>query len=266
MIPFLKWPGGKRWFVQKCPDIFPKDFERYVEPFLGSGSVYFHLQPKRALLADSNPHLIAAYSGIKRDWARLEKALELHHENHSDEYYYQIRDWDPPDLVNQASRLIYLNRTCFNGIYRTNLQGQFNVPRGDRDQVIRDTDDFEGVAKLLGGAEIRVSDFEATIDEAGEGDFIFADPPYTVRHNLNGFVRYNETLFSWEDQERLFRALDRARRRNVKIVSTNADHNSVKALYRDKGFTLRPISRFSAISATKDSRKKFTELLICANT
>jgi len=266
MTPFLKWPGGKRWFVQQFSELLPNHFDRYVEPFLGSGSVYFHLQPKRALLADSNPHLIAAYSGIKLDSDRLQTTLELHHENHSDEYYYQIRGWEPKDLVNQASRLIYLNRTCFNGIYRTNRQGLFNVPRGDRNEVVRETDDFRAVSNLLRGAEIRVSDFEAVIDETVRGDFVFADPPYTVRHNVNGFVRYNETLFSWDDQERLSRTLDRARRRHVKIVSTNADHPAVRALYRDKGFTLTSLNRFSGISATTDSRKKFTELLIRANT
>jgi len=265
-MPFLKWPGGKRWFVQDFPHLIPKRYKRYIEPFLGGGSVYFHLQPKQAILADSNPHLIATYQGLKTDWACLQEKLATHHHRHCDAYYYTVRDTKPRELLNQASRMIYLNRTCFNGIYRTNQEGHFNVPRGDRKHVLRDTDDFESIAQLLETAEIRVADFESIINEARKGDFIFADPPYTVRHNFNGFVRYNETLFSWADQERLALALERARIRQAKIVCTNADHPSIRNLYRGKGFSLRTISRYSAISATTDSRKTFTELLICANT
>lgn len=265
MTPFLKWPGGKRWFVEEFSHLLPNRFNRYFEPFLGSGSVFFHLQPRSALLADSNPSLIATYRGIKSDWRRLTRTLARHHRNHCDRYYYQVRKLEPDDLVVQASRMIYLNRTCFNGIFRTNRKGQFNVPRGDRNEVLRDTDDFEGVARLLAGAEIRLSDFESIIDESRRGDFVFADPPYTVRHNLNGFVRYNETLFSWRDQERLARSLIRARRRGVQIVCTNADHKSIRALYA-QGFHLKAVNRFSAISARTESRKEFTELLITANT
>lgn len=265
MTPFLKWPGGKRWFVQQFADLLPRTFKRYFEPFLGSGSVYFHLKPRDAVLSDSNSHLIDAYRGIQSDWKRVRKVLARHHRNHSDRYYYKVRDRIPDDLVDRACRMIYLNRTCFNGIYRANKKGEFNVPRGDRDQVLRDTDDFESLAELLSNTEIRHADFEEIIDESRSGDFVFADPPYTVRHNLNGFVRYNETLFSWSDQERLARSLNRARRRGALIVSTNANHASIKSLYSTQSFAIRSISRFSAVSADTDSRGQFTELLITAN-
>ena len=266
LIPFLKWPGGKRWFVQYYSGLLPGRFNRYIEPFLGGASVYFHLQPAAAVLTDSNVDLVATYEAVKTNWSRLQEKLTEHHKNHSDRYYYRVRGMRTQSLVSKASRMIYLNRTCFNGIYRTNKKGQFNVPRGDRDDVVKETDDFEAISKLLAGADIRHADFETSIDEARRGDLIFADPPYTVRHNLNGFVRYNETLFSWADQERLAVALSRARRRGAKIVCTNANHSSIRELYADGGFTLRPIRRFSPISATSSSRKQFSELVILANT
>lgn len=260
--PFLKWAGGKRWFVQKHANLFPKTYERYIEPFLGGGAVYFHLQPKDAILGDLNPDLIAAYQSIKENHQALVRSLQYHARSHSDQHYYEVRERKLKDTVPRASRMIYLNRTCFNGIYRVNQLGEFNVPRGSKDGVLYEDDNFGEISSLLQRAEIRVSDFEAVIDEARNGDLVFADPPYTVRHNLNGFIKYNEKLFSWQDQERLAAALARARDRGAHVVATNANHASVRKLYRDYGFHLKNTSRFSPISATLDSRKKFEELII----
>jgi DNA adenine methylase len=144
-------------------------------------------------------------------------------------------------------------------------EGNFNVPKGTRSSVLRPTDDFEGIAKLLAAADLRVSDFEAVIDEAGVGDFVFVDPPYTVNHNNNGFMRYNEKLFSWADQGRLAAALTRAHLRGAMVVATNADHESVKQLYWGNGFTLRAVKRASSMSCTAASRKQFQEVIIRAN-
>lgn len=260
--PFLKWPGGKRWFVQKHPDVFPEKYRRYIEPFLGSGSVYFHLRPQRALLGDSNAELIAAYRGLRYGWRKAHALLRKHQEDHGDRHYYHVRQQEPRSNIERAARLIYLNRTCFNGVYRVNQKGEFNVPKGTRDSVLFETDDFAAAARLLRSAEIRVSDFEKLVDKATHNDLVFADPPYTVRHNLNGFIKYNEKLFSWDDQVRLANALARARGRGAHVVSTNANHASVRKLYASHGFPLKNISRFSSISATADSRKQFEELLI----
>jgi DNA adenine methylase len=264
MTPFLKWPGGKRWFVADHADRLPTSFRRYIEPFLGGGSVFFHLKPKHAILSDINSELTTAYRAIRDDWAALTKRLAFHQAKHDETYYYSIRDSNPRLVVTQAARLIYLNRTCFNGIYRVNRNGRFNVPKGTRASVIHETDNFEELAQLLGNADIRTADFEPVIDEARENDLVFADPPYTVRHNVNGFVKYNENLFSWDDQIRLADALMRARSRGAKVVSTNAHHQSIRHLYRDRGFSLSTISRYSSISADPNSRKQFEELLIRA--
>lgn len=266
ITPFLKWAGGKRWFVQRHADLIPKTFNRYIEPFLGGGSVFFHLQPKQSILGDTNPDLIAAYRGIKQNWRGIVKSLQYHSRQHSDAHYYEVRDTHPKKGIPCASRMIYLNRTCFNGIYRVNLRGEFNVPRGTKDAVLLDTDCFEQMANLLKGAEIRISDFEELIDEAEAGDFVFADPPYTVRHNFNGFVKYNEKLFSWQDQERLAEALIRAKKRGVHVLSTNANHSSIRDLYDDCGFKLITTTRFSSISASSEHRKQFDEIIISSTT
>lgn len=266
--PFLKWPGGKRWFVCCHADLLPDEFGTYIEPFLGAGSVYFHLCPPKAILGDINPELINAYQAIKRNWREIEVSLRHHQRRHlenADDHYYQMRAHVPADSIRQASRLIYLNRTCFNGIYRVNLNGQFNVPRGTKDAVVTDTDDFELLSKLLTRARLVAGDFEPLVNRAKKKDFVFCDPPYTVRHNYNGFRKYNEVLFSWSDQERLAQALKRAALRGVKILCTNANHDSIHELYDHHVFELKVVSRFSRISADGDSRRRFEELVIRAN-
>ena len=262
VTPFLKWPGGKRWLVEKHPRIFRRNFDRYIEPFLGAGSVYFHLAPDEAVLGDLNPELVIAYTGIKENAQEVLLLLQKHHLMHCHEHYYSVRDNIPASLAAQAARIIYLNRTCFNGIYRVNRQGRFNVPIGDRKQVIRDTDDFEAIAGLLAGSRLCHSDFEPLVDEARVGDLVFLDPPYTVRHNRNGFIKYNENLFSWDDQERLAKAATRAVERGAQIVVTNAFHGTVRALYSKDLFSFKKVNRYSAISAATDSRKHFEELVI----
>ncbi|WP_227106151.1 DNA adenine methylase [Chromobacterium rhizoryzae] len=267
LIPFLAWAGGKRWFVSKYAHLLPTQFNRYIEPFLGAGSVYFHLQPQEAILGDLNEELICAYRGIQFDWGALERSLKYRQRAHKDDpdYFYRTRERMPRNTVQRASRFIYLNRTCFNGIYRVNRQGKFNVPRGSKSKVVLETDSFKEISSLLQNAELRVSDFEALIDEAVEGDFVFADPPYTVRHNYNGFIKYNEILFSWEDQQRLAATLTRAAQRGVKLICTNANHESVRELYCGMEFQLIQVARNSSISAKSASRKNFEELIVLAN-
>jgi DNA adenine methylase len=268
LVPFLKWPGGKRWFVCNHADLLPSEYGTYVEPFLGAGAIYFHLRPPRALLGDVNADLVDAYRAIRDDWQALEASLRYRHRRHRedpDTYYYWLRAKVPSDLVQRASRLIYLNRTCFNGIYRVNRQGQFNVPRGTKDKVVIETDDFESMSRVLAGAELVGGDFERLIERASSGDFVFCDPPYTVRHNYNGFRKYNEVLFSWADQERLAQALVRAASRGVKVVCTNANHQSVRDLYDNPLFERRVVSRYSRISADNTGRSYFEELVIRAN-
>lgn len=265
LVPFLKWPGGKRWFIQNYCHFLPSEFNNYFEPFLGSGAVFFHLQPKKAFLSDINPEVIAAYKAIQTNWKSIKRSLQYRQKNHSEDYYYKVRDRIHSQIIQRASRMIYLNRTCFNGIYRVNQLGQFNVPIGSKTNVLLDSDNFEKISALLKNVNLQACDFEKTINLAQVNDLIFVDPPYTVRHNNNGFIKYNEKLFSWNDQERLAQNLFRAKNRGVKIVCTNANHSSIRNLYLKKGFTLKTVSRFSSIAASSTDRKRFEELVILSH-
>ena len=261
IIPFLKWAGGKRWLISAYPDLLTVQFDRYIEPFLGSGAVFFHLAPDNAILADQNKDLIETYKAIKDDWRGVKKYLQGHHRNHSKRYYYEVRDSSPRTPRTRAARFIYLNRTCWNGLYRVNLKGDFNVPLGTKTNVILESDNFEAVAALLKNVELQATDFEKIIDRAGQGDLIFVDPPYTVKHNLNGFIKYNETLFTWKDQIRLRDSVVRAKSRGASVLLTNAYHNSVKSLYNGVGKQHR-LKRNSVLAADSKNRKECEELLV----
>lgn len=259
--PFLKWAGGKRWFVKKHSDLFPEQYNRYIEPFLGSGAVFFHLQPQNAILGDLSTDLIGTYQAIKDDWRLVYRYLKEHRKNHSKDYYYKVRSSMLTSPASKAAKFIYLNRTCWNGLYRVNLKGQFNVPIGTSDSVIFQDDDFEEISLLLQNVNLQATDFEYLLDKAIDGDLVFIDPPYTVRHNYNAFIKYNEKLFSWQDQERLFYAVKRAQNRGAHVIGTNAYHSSVRKLYRPH-FKTKKTSRSSTISSKAETRSSYEELII----
>jgi DNA adenine methylase len=261
MTPFLKWPGGKRWLVANYGSLLPTEYNVYIEPFLGGGSVYFHLQPERAILGDLNEELITTYRAVRDDWAVVEALLSQHQALHSKRHYYEVRRSKAADSCEAAARFIYLNRTCFNGIYRVNRHGRFNVPKGTKNTVVLDTDDLRSTASLLKTAKLTRADFEELIDLAVQDDFVFADPPYTVTHSSNGFIKYNEKLFSWADQIRLADSVARALARGARIVVTNANHPAVGKLYKERCFCVRAVSRFSSVSGDPEGRDQFEELI-----
>lgn len=264
ILPFLKWAGGKRWLGAKVGSTFPTNFDRFIEPFLGGGAVFFHMEPEKAILADLNADLIEVYSVIRERWRELEKELEFHQRAHSKTYYYEVRSNVPESPVLRAARFLYLNRTCWNGLYRVNLKGTFNVPIGTKTTVILTTDNFKRSAELLEGAKLIVADFEEIIDKARCEDFLYVDPPFTVKHNLNNFRKYNENIFSWDDQIRLRNSLVRARDRGAIIILSNADHKEIRDLYRGFG-AIKGVSRHSVLAADSAKRKKTSELVITAN-
>lgn len=263
MEPFLKWAGGKRWLISKTDNLLPNmaNINRYFEPFLGGGSMYFHLQPTAAYLSDINSDLINAYSVIRDNWKELYTLLRKYHREHSSTFYYQIRSSKPKISITKAARFIYLNRTCWNGLYRVNLKGAFNVPIGTKTNVILDDDNFEQLSLVLNSTHIEVCDFEVKIDQTIKGDFVFIDPPYTVKHNLNGFIKYNEKMFSWEDQIRLKNAIARASKRGVYILVLNANHKSIKELYKEMGAIIT-LERASVIAGNSLARGIISELAI----
>lgn len=261
MKPFLKWVGGKRWLTQRFPSLFEQEFSRYVEPFLGSGAVFFHVGPRTSYLSDLNAELVNVYSAIRDDYRRVYSLLRAHARHHCDTYYYELRSKTFRSPYARAAQLLYLNRTCWNGLYRENLSGQFNVPRGTKDTVLLPDDDFGAAAQLLSQATIKAGDFEATIARTRPGDFVFVDPPYTVRHNANGFIKYNENIFSWNDQMRLASILRQKARSGAKFIVTNAYHPTVVELYA-KFATIIPVERASILSADSRYRGRTKEAII----
>ncbi len=261
VLPFLKWAGGKRWLANKHEALLNIEFNRYIEPFLGGGAVFFKLSPSKAILADTNTQLIETYQAIRDDWKKVQHLLRKHHRNHSKDYYYRIRLQRPTSLIVRAAKFIYLNRTCWNGLYRVNLKGEFNVPIGTKTNVVLDTDDFESISSLLSGTELMNADFESTLSHATRGDFVFVDPPYTVKHNTNGFIKYNESLFTWDDQVRLKYAVQSAVGRGAKVIVTNANHECLRDLYEGVGEQII-LDRASVIAGSSDKRGRFEEMVI----
>lgn len=263
MEPFLKWAGGKRWLTRTVKHFEPPSFNRYIEPFLGGGSVFFFLTPESGIINDRNKDLMNMYRVLRDEPLGLREMIVWHQSKHSHEHYYTVRSKEPVDKLERAARFLYLNRACWNGLYRVNSLGRFNVPKGTKDKVFFESDDYATVSKLLKRMKLRSTDFEKIIDLATEGDFVFIDPPYTVKHNLNSFVKYNEKIFSWEDQERLAASVKRAIARGCKVAVTNADNESVRELYDFARY--RQLLRASVIAGDAAKRAMTTEALFTCN-
>lgn len=264
--PFLKWAGGKAWFAANEGNRIPQNYDRYIEPFLGGASMFFSINPQNAILSDINQELINTYNALRENFNLVYRNLKKHETNNSQEYYYKIRKTKPRTQPSAAARMIYLNKTCFNGIYRTNGNGNFNVPYGTDKQISFDKQELLDASNSLQHATLLCQDFEYTVNLAQENDFLFCDPPYVVPTSTNKFNLYNAVSFSWDDQIRLARLLHAAANRGVKIILTNIEHPSVRELYNDElRFQLDTISRKCTISGVAEGRKDFQELVISAN-
>ena len=265
---FLKWAGGKNWFVKYLPTIIPETFhyDRFVDPFVGGGSVFFSLNPPAALLADINSELITTYQAVRDNCNLVKRYLRRHMANHSESYYYQIRESSCKSPSTIAARMIYLNHTCFNGIYRVNKEGKFNVPIGVNNLAFFDSNYLDEKSNMLQNKEITCKTYLETIKETGPGDFLFCDPPYAVKDDENRFVGYTKNLFSWDDQVQLANSLQAAAQRGVAILETNVYHPSVVELYRDIPNThFRVISRYTSISGIRTARTQYQEMIITMN-
>lgn len=233
-------------------------FNRYHEPFFGGGAVFFHLNPEFSSLSDINPRLISTYKAVSSDWRKVYFHLKEHHRKHSAYHYYEIRDKQRRCAYRAAADFIYLNRTCWNGMYRVNTKGKFNVPIGDRFSILREDDDFHSISDALSNANIQCRSFSDALLEAKRGDFVFLDPPYTVKHNLNGFVKYNEKIFTWKDQERLRDCIVKLCEIGAKVLLMNGAHESIHELFSEFADPI-PVTRNTSLSATPAHRGKATE-------
>lgn len=259
-LPLLKWPGGKRFLLEDLLPAFPsRRVDNYYEPFLGGAAVFLRLMPRQAVLSDTNAELINLYECVRDQPDALIRAMGAM--MNSKKAYLTVRESRPRSALNRAARLLYLTRLSFNGIYRVNLDGTFNVPYGHkRHLTVCDTERIMAVHKALQGAQLVVSDFETATKDAGKGSVVYFDPPYTVAHANNGFVKYNERIFSWDDQLRLAKHAERLANKGCHVVISNADHDSIRRLY--KNFQVRIIQRHSKIAASATYRRKITELII----
>ncbi len=258
VAPLFKWTGGKRWLAPYAASRLPS-FHRYQEPFAGGAALFFEIQPRRATLADINPELINAYVAIRDRPAQVADQLRRLRINQNT--YDRVRRADPSASCERAARFIYLNRTAFNGIYRVNREGVFNVPFGCKPSTtLPDLHLLQRVADRLKGASLYVRDFAVSIGHARPGDLVYVDPPYVTHHNNNGFRRYNERIFSWEDQVRLAESCKRAADRGVHVLVSCADHVEVIDLY--SGFWYETVQRQSAISASVGGRRSVSECLL----
>lgn len=262
--PFLKWAGGKSQLLDQMHPYFPDRFRRYFEPFLGGGAVFFHLAPKRATLADSNPDLIAAFLAVRDNPVALMSALDRHSRQRStQEHYYRVRSIDPSNLspVDRAARAVFLNKTCFNGLFRVNSAGQFNVPWGRyKNPVLYDRPNILAASAMLRGSRIMLADYRRACRTASLNDFVYLDPPYHPISRTSGFTSYTKEDFDDDGQRGLaetFRELDR---RGVLLMLSNSSTPMVRSLY--SGFRMETLRAKRAINSKGSGRGAVDELLI----
>jgi DNA adenine methylase len=262
VLPFLKWPGGKRWAGCRITALIREHLTgTYYEPFLGGGAVFFELRPRRAVLSDINPELVNTYCVVRDSVQEIISRLKELPVNKR--VYNRLRKLEPDEPISRAVRFLYLNRTAFGGIYRLNLKGKFNVPYGGGDRtpaVLWERALLRNASEALASAEVREADFEVVINLANKGDVVYCDPTYTVAHDCNGFIRYNERNFSWADQVRLADVARRARQRGAVVIISNANHRTIRRLYPHGSF--RVLQRHSLVSTDVTKRRPVQELLV----
>lgn len=257
--PFLRWAGGKRWLKKEIDELIKIDkFENYHEPFIGGGAILFHLKPKSAFISDANKELIDTYIAVKENPSKIITKLKSFKKDK--ESYYIIRTTEFTDQFEKAAKFIYLNQMSFNGIYRVNLKGVYNVPYGNRSNYEFDYENLFLVSEFLKDVTIQHCDFQDALNNVNEGDLIFLDPPYTIAHNLNGFVQYNQKIFCLEDQYRLSNVIDDVKLRNAHYILTNAAHSKVKEIF-NKEDTIKEISRASVVGGKNSLRGQYSEYL-----
>ncbi len=263
--PFLKWAGGKSRLLNQYSHLFPRrdQIRRYYEPFLGSAAVFFHLQPKDALLADVNENLVEIYRVVQND---VEDLVDLlgRHINDEDEFY-RVRSQRPAELtsVERAARLIYLNKTCYNGLYRENKRGEFNVPFGRyKNPAICDPMRLRIASSALQGVDLQVGDFDKIVAPADSGDFVYFDPPYAPLSTTSNFTSYNRHGFDEDDQRRLSAAFDDLSSRGCLLMLSNSNARLVHELYGGKKYRLIEIKARRSINSKANGRGPVTELLI----
>jgi DNA adenine methylase len=271
--PFLKWAGGKRQLLPAIRKYIPRRYKLYFEPFVGAGAVLFDLQPQAAVVNDANAELINCYRVIKRDPEGL--IVQLRQHKNEKKYYYRLRSLDRAPTftalsdVERAARIIYLNKTCYNGLFRVNSQGQFNVPFGNyANPNIVDEIVIRAVSRYLNEANVEIShdDFAAAVGGATRGDFVYLDPPYDPVSDTASFTDYNLNSFGKCEQRRLKALCDELTRRGCQVLLSNSATDFIRELYSaPHRYTIVEVAASRNINSIPTGRGKINELLIYNN-
>lgn len=264
--PFLKWAGGKSRLISQYLPYFPQDFTDYYEPFLGGGAIFFYLAQNRrsfqAVLTDINRELINTYCCIRNQVEEVIEVLDRHQKQHNKDYYYQIRSTLEGSSIERAARLIYLNKTCFNGLYRENSKGEFNVPMGQyKNPVICNAELLRSVSSALQLARLEVGNFEAVLELAKSSeDFVYFDPPYYPISSTSDFTAYSRASFSEDDQIELQKVFVTLANRGVKVMLSNSYCDFINELYKE--FKIHKIEASRSINSNIKKRGKISEVLV----
>lgn len=263
--PIVKWVGGKRQLMFELLKNMPKNYNRYFEPFIGGGALFFELKPTNAYISDMNEELINLYNVVKNDVYELIEELKKH--EISKEYFTNIRNIDRTKEykkwsdIQKASRFIYLNRTCFNGMYRVNSKGEFNVPFGNyKNPRIIDESNLINCSKLLQKTNIRTADFSEILKFVKKGDFIYFDPPYVPLNETSSFTSYTKDGFDIDMQFKLREVCDELDSMGAKFMLSNSDTKFVNELYEN--YNIKKVFASRQINANPNGRGKITEVLV----
>jgi DNA adenine methylase len=262
--PFLRWAGGKTWLIDHVNRIIEgRDFVNYHEPFLGGGSVFFNVKgvfgaSSSYYLSDVNEELINTYIEVRDNCHEVISFLERY--SNDQESYYKIRETNYDNPTEMAARFIYLNGTSFNGIYRVNKKGIYNVPYGFRKTPFYTHSSLLQASVALQGTIIKAADFGESLDAIKQGDFVFLDPPYTTSHNKNGFIKYNKNLFSLNDQERLNNYIHEIKKKKAYYIMTNAANIAIDQIFGDDDEKIL-VQRYSVIGGKHARRGPVDEYL-----
>jgi len=269
--PILKWAGGKRQLINKIKELMPEKYNSYFEPFVGGGALFFDLLPSKALINDVNSELTDLYKCLSDEnlYKLMIKEIDKHVSNHSEKYYYEIRALDrEPGFANQpiwvrASRTVYLNKSCFNGLYRVNSHGYFNVPSGKKEKINAYNKENTAILhKYFMKEDILIlnDDFVYAVKNAGKGDFVYFDPPYDPFEDKNSFTSYTKGDFTKEDQKRLAQLFTELNRRGVYVMLSNHNTRFINELYR--GFNIHIVNAKRMINSNAKGRGNVEEVII----
>ncbi len=272
VAPVLKWVGGKRQLISDIEPLIPKRISTYVEPFVGGGAVLFHLQPKKAIINDYNQELMNVYQVIKDKPNELIEVLKEHKELNSEDYFYEVRsldrseDFERLSNVKKAGRIIYLNKTCYNGLFRVNRAGFFNTPYGRyKNPSIVDEVTIKAVSNYFNSANIKflTGDYKEALKRLRRGAFVYFDPPYMPISASSSFTGYTEHGFDYEKQVELRDECLKLHNRGVRFLQSNSYSPEILELYSDqKVFNIEIVQAKRSINSQADKRGEISEVLI----